>query len=269
MGGHMTYESQYTDAMLSGMQSAYGQGFLSPGGADELRRMVDGIGVERRYVLDVGCGVGGAGILLASEYGAASVLGIDLEARTLEMAREAVAAAGLTDRIALELVAPDSIPLADERFDIMLAKDVFCHVADRTALIAEVFRVLRPGGALVIGDWIIDKARPHSAAYDGWFGLLSTGGLNFLFGTLADYVGAIEAAGFRAVSVRDNSAAAEADARRQLEHALGPAREATIRDLGEQGYETRNAITLGRADAIASGTIQHYHFQARKPARSD
>ena len=261
----MAYQSQYTDAMLSGMQSAYGQGFLSPGGADELRRMVDGIEVEGRDVLDVGCGVGGAGILLAGEYGAASVLGIDLEARTLEMGRAAVAAAGLSDRITLELVAPDTIPLPDSSFDMMLAKDVFCHVADRTAIVAEVFRVLRPGGALVIGDWILDSVHPASVAYEGWFGLLSTGGLNFLFGTLADYVGAIEAASFRALSVRDNSAAAEADARRQFEHALGPAREATLRDLGEQGYETRNAITLGRADAIASGTIQHYHFQARKP----
>lgn len=266
MGGHMAYDSQYTDAMLSGMQSAYGHGFLSPGGADELRRMVDGLGIEGRDVLDMGCGVGGAAILLAGECGASSVLGIDVEAHTLELARTAVEAAGLSDRIALELVAPDSVPLADDRFDMMLAKDVFCHVADKAALIAEVFRVLRPGGALVIGDWIIDHVRPPSAAYEGWFGLLSTGGLQFLFGTLTDYVAAIEAAGLRAVAVRDNSAAAEADARRQLEHARGPAREATIRDLGEQGYETRNAITLGRADAIASGTIQHYHFQARKPA---
>ena len=36
--------------------------------------------------------------------------------------------------------------------------------------------------------------------------------------------------------------------------------------LMESLAEIRNAITLGRADAIASGTIQHYHFQARKPA---
>jgi phosphoethanolamine N-methyltransferase len=262
----MAYVSQYTDAMLSGMQSAYGQGFLSPGGADELRRMVDGVGVEGRDVLDMGCGVGGAAILLAGEYGAARVLGIDVESRTLELARAAVEAAGLGQRIGLELVAPDSIPLPDGSFDMMLAKDVFCHVADKPGLVAAAFRVLRPGGALVIGDWIIDRVRPPSAAYDGWFGLLSTGGLQFLFGTAADYVGAMEGAGFRALSVRDNSAAAEADARRQLEDALGPAREATVRDLGEQGAATRNAITLGRADAIASGTIQHYHFQARKPA---
>ncbi len=262
----MAYESQYTDAMLAGMQSAYGLGFLSPGGPDELRRMVDGLGVEGRDVLDMGCGVGGAAMMLATEYGASSVLGIDVEAHTLELARTTVEAAGLSDRIAFELVAPDSVPLADASFDMMLAKDVICHVADKTTLIAEVYRVLRPGGALVIGDWIIDRVRPHSEAYNGWFGLLSTGGLQFLFGTLADYVDAIEAAGFRAVAVRDNSAAAEADARRQLEHALGPAREVALQDLGQQGYDTRNAITLGRADAIASGTIQHYHFQARKSA---
>ena len=54
----MTYQRQYTDAMLDGMQSAYGAGFLSPGGPEELRQMLDGIDVVGAHALDLGCGSG-------------------------------------------------------------------------------------------------------------------------------------------------------------------------------------------------------------------
>ena len=74
----MAYERQYSDAVLVSMQSLYGKGFLSPGGAAEVFQIVDGVAVEGRHVLDLGCGIGGATAVLAGELGAARVVGIEV-----------------------------------------------------------------------------------------------------------------------------------------------------------------------------------------------
>ena len=53
--------------MLAGMQAAYGEGFLSPGAAPDMRRLLRTVEVEDKHVLDFGCGVGGATVMFAGE----------------------------------------------------------------------------------------------------------------------------------------------------------------------------------------------------------
>ncbi|MDH3689692.1 MAG: methyltransferase domain-containing protein, partial [Gammaproteobacteria bacterium] len=102
----MAYDRQYSDSILDGMQSAYGEGFLSPGGAEEVRQIMHGLSAEGRDVLDLGCGVGGASLILARELNAGRVVGVDVERQSLERAATAIKAAGLTDRITLKLIEP-------------------------------------------------------------------------------------------------------------------------------------------------------------------
>ena len=69
----MPHTRQYSDTTLDEMQLLYGEGYLSPGGAEEVDAILDGVPVRGRRVLDLGCGVGGAAIRIVREHDAGSV----------------------------------------------------------------------------------------------------------------------------------------------------------------------------------------------------
>ncbi len=265
----MTVPRQYSDAVLASMQSLYGRGFLSPGGAAEVFDIVAGLAIEGREVLDLGCGLGGASALLAGELGAARVLGIDVEPDSLEQAASLVEEAGLGERVTLELVAPGLLPLPDRAFDLVFTKDVFCHLPDKSAMLAEAFRVLRPGGVFACGDWVEGDDGPETRAsrpaYEDWAARLAASGLIFHFDPLAVYEAGLAAAGFDRVEVRDHSAWSEQDGRRQLAQSESAAA-ALCRSLGEEGYRNRVALTRSRIAALAGGSLRHVHIQAFRPA---
>lgn len=86
------------------MQFMWGEGFLSPGGPEEVAEMVAGIDLTGKRVLDVCSGLGGVDILLATRHGAAAVVGIDVEPQLVESARALIATKGLTERVTFQLV---------------------------------------------------------------------------------------------------------------------------------------------------------------------
>jgi phosphoethanolamine N-methyltransferase len=265
----MVQSRQYSDAVLASMQSLYGKGFLSPGGAAEVFDIVDGLPLEGREVLDLGCGIGGASLVLAGELGAARVLGVDVEPASLERAAALVDEADLADRVSLQLVAPGPLPLPDAAFDAIFTKDVFCHVPDKPAVLAEAYRVLRPGGVLACGDWVKGRdgadGGDRPTAFDDWNARLAQSGLVFHFEPLAVYQAGLTAAGFTPVEVRDHSAWSERDGRRQLAQSEADAA-ALRKTLGEEGYQGRVALTRARIEALADGSLRHAHIQAFRPA---
>lgn len=102
-------------------------------------------------VLDLGCGYGGTSRLLAAEYGA-RVTGV-----TLSPVQYARAVASTSDGNPAFLLAdwlPDGAGLPDAAFDAVVAIESFSHMADADRALAEIHRVLRPGGRLVVLDWL-------------------------------------------------------------------------------------------------------------------
>ncbi len=101
-----------------------------------------------RDVLDVGCGDGT--YALAAARAGARVTAVDRSAATVEAARRNAADA----HVALELRVAEALelPFPAERFDVVLAVTVLCFVAEPQRAVAEMARVLRPGGVLVLGE---------------------------------------------------------------------------------------------------------------------
>ena len=101
---------------------------------------------ERNVLVDVGCGGG----LLAPHLRGYRHVGVDLIASGLELAqRHGVLAVRGDARI---------LPLRDECADVVVAGEIFEHVRDLRSVVAEIARVLRPGG-LVVADTISDGIR--------------------------------------------------------------------------------------------------------------
>ncbi|HMR34020.1 MAG TPA: class I SAM-dependent methyltransferase [Geminicoccaceae bacterium] len=113
--------------------------------AAAMRGIVDAAG---RRVADIGCG-GGIYSLAWAGLGAAAVTGVDVSAAMVATA--ARAAAG-EPRIAVRQGQAAATGLPDAAFDIVFARALVHHLDDPGPALAEAWRILRPGGVLIVQD---------------------------------------------------------------------------------------------------------------------
>ena len=100
-------------------------------------------------VLDVGCGLGGKTAWYA-EAGARLVVGVDLAWEHVRQSARFAAARGQADRVVVARADAMRLPFAAGTFDVVTANDSMEHFADPASALAELARVLRPGGRLCL-----------------------------------------------------------------------------------------------------------------------
>ncbi len=103
-------------------------------------------------VLDAGCGVGGAALYIAKKKDA-SVTGITLSKKQVELAGQSAAAKGLSNKVNFLLMDYTQTSFPDESFDVVWACESVSSVADKNLFIKEAFRVLKKGGRLILSDF--------------------------------------------------------------------------------------------------------------------
>lgn len=101
--------------------------------------------VRGKHVLDVACGEGYGSHLLSAS--AASVTGVDLSSEAIEHARRKYG-----DKATFILGNCLDIPITDASVDVVVSFETLEHIGDHDGMIAEIRRVLRPGGTLIISS---------------------------------------------------------------------------------------------------------------------
>lgn len=255
-------EAEYDDESIRFLETLWGEGYLSPGGAEEVRAVVDRIDLGGKVVLDIGCGSGGITRSLAANYGAARVVGIDVEAPVLEQARRRAKNDDTAERLEFIQVEPGPFPFSDGEFDIVFSKDSMIHIPDKEALFADIMRILAPGGWLVASDWMIahdDEPSDEMKRY------LDLEGLSFAMASPARYRSALEGAGFVDVELHNRNPWYREVARRELAALEGDLYEKAAAAAGREVVDGNIQTWRAMSVVLDSGEHCPHHLRGRKP----
>ena len=126
---------------------------------DEARRMLELLRVDAGSVLvDVACGAGGPGLWTAQQTGA-SLIGIDAAASAIAAAKERASAVDLGTRARFQQGTFERTGLPDEAAGAIMSVEAFQYAPDKRRALAELHRVLRPGGRLGLICFEVDPAK--------------------------------------------------------------------------------------------------------------
>ena len=212
------------------------------------------------HLLDVACGSGGPALALAARTGC-RLTGIDIEATGIAQAKDISVALGLSHNAEF-LVADCSqrLPLDDAAFDLVTCIDAILHFKDRNAALRDWFRLLRPGGSLLLTDaailtGIVSKREIDIRASQGEFSFVPPG-INEK---------AIMSAGF-ALQKSVDATQATADIASRLRTVREARSEALQDEEGSEWFAKRQRFLKTTAELAASGRLSRFIYVAQKPA---
>jgi arsenite methyltransferase len=117
-------------------------------------------------VLDMGCGAGTDLLLAAMHVGPGGrAIGVDMTEAMAIRAREGARMAGLTN-VDVRIGDATALPAGDATIDVLVSNGVFNLVPDKSLALAEIFRVITPGGRLQIADIVLGAQLDEAAKRD-------------------------------------------------------------------------------------------------------
>jgi len=152
---------------------------------------------EGEIVLDLGSGAGFDCFLAASKVGSnGMVIGVDMTPEMVEKARQNARQSNIVN-VEFRLGEIESMPIADDYVDVIISNCVINLSPDKQKVFREAFRVLKPGGRLMVSDMVLLKELPEVVrrSVEAYVGCVA--------GALMkqDYLAAIQAAGFENIEV--------------------------------------------------------------------
>lgn len=152
-------------------------------------------------VLDAGCGIGGSSIFLAKKLGC-EVMGISLSDKQVKQAKELADKQKVQDKAEFLAMNYCATSFPDKSFDIVWGCESICYADDKEQFINEAWRLLKPGGRLVVADGFVTDLKNNNhptirSWLDGWQ-------VNYL-DSPERFQGFMNSAGFQNILYRDIS----------------------------------------------------------------
>jgi len=156
---------------------------------------------EGETVLDLGSGAGFDCFLAANKVGKnGKIIGVDMTPEMIEKAR-ANAKKGNYENVEFRLGEIENIPVADNSVDVVISNCVINLSPDKEKVFKETFKVLKPGGRLIISDIVLLKELPDfiKNSIEAYIGCLSGAIMR------DKYIEAIKTAGFQEIRIIDET----------------------------------------------------------------
>ena len=147
--------------------------------------LLDPMGKER--ILDVATGTGDMVIEVAKRNLSVQIFGIDFSQRMLDLGRIKIARNGYNQAVSLQIGSGECLPFADESFDGVICAFGIRNFADVQLGLREFFRVLKPGGRVVVLEFSIPQNQFLKTAYEWYFNLILPKIGNIISGHLNAY----------------------------------------------------------------------------------
>ncbi|MCJ7745917.1 MAG: arsenite methyltransferase [Actinobacteria bacterium] len=155
---------------------------------------------EGDVLLDLGSGAGFDSFIAARQVGRTGwVIGVDMTPEMLDKARENARKGGY-DNVEFRLGEIEHLPVADNSVDVIISNCVINLVPDKKAVFNDAFRVLKPGGRLMVSDIVLLKELPAAIkeSVSAYVGCLAGAAMK------DEYIGAIKSAGFANVEITED-----------------------------------------------------------------
>ncbi len=158
-------------------------------------------------VLDMGCGSGTSAFWLARHYNC-NVSGITIVEREYEQAVKRARREGMEDRLTFKLLDYNNSKLADGSFDVVWCLESLVHSVDKARAVREAYRLLKPGGRLIIAEYMVSEGLPSEKdkeQLEYWLKAWEMPNLN----SHKQYLSQLETSDFKNVKTYDISSSVE------------------------------------------------------------
>ncbi len=148
-------------------------------------------------VLDLGSGAGFDAFLAAAKVGSSGkVIGVDMTSEMIEKAVANVSKGGF-ENVEFRLGEIENLPVSSSEVDVIISNCVINLAPDKARVFREAFRVLRPGGRLMVSDLVLLRPLPETIrkSVEAYVGCIAGASIK------GEYLSAISAAGFADVTV--------------------------------------------------------------------
>jgi len=158
----------WTDERIGLVQQLWGDGFDRPGGKEMTIELVKPLGLDPSMtVLDLGAGLGGGTRAICKAFDV-WITGIEEDATLAQVGHELSNIAGIGRKAPIYNESLEDLELKERGYDCVFSKETLFTVKDKTRLLREVERGLKPGGHLVFTDYILADLRTQSKELQAW-----------------------------------------------------------------------------------------------------
>lgn len=256
-------EPEYDSAAIGLLEHVWGDGYLSPGGSEEVDLIIGDVSLSGKNVLDLGCGTGGITKYLASKHKLQSIVGFDVESPGHEKAKQLLSEINTDESSDMSFVLgkPGPLPFEDHTFDVVFTKDALIHVEDLNFTLDEIHRILRPSGIFLGSDWMASKEGQNSSDMQKY---LESEGFEFAPKTMEEYRASMSSSHFHSIKTANRNSWHKQQVQHEIEHIGRDHHEELVRKFGKDFIDEQLVAWANLSVVAQSGELFPAHFYAEK-----